>query len=247
MQHRPACESKRAHTCKPSAVFSPNARAILPPAAQVQLLDETVRYFLGCIKWFELRPRVDSHGSVSVGGDSRSGNNGQDELVLHRQGNQIFSGDDCEHEHEPCNVVAICGKIRTGKSYLMNALLDNSSVFGVSAQPVSFTRGVHVSATLHPCSAFGATKREHPRLAFCDMEGQGDRGLKYDVKLITPLLVVSKVVILNVLCPNGASSVPPTAHFVPTLAPPLAPPLALPRAGPAKVEILENLGIMMRA
>ena len=40
-------------------------------------------------------------------------------------------------------------------------------------------------------------------MAYCDMEGQGDQGVRYDIKLATPMLLLSQVLILMIVCPNG--------------------------------------------
>jgi hypothetical protein len=101
------------------------------------------------------------------------------------------------------NPVMVSGKLRTGKSYLMNALSD-SNAFGVSAQARSFTQGVHICDRLVPCSTFGGPE-DGPKLAFVDAEGQADKGKSYDIKLATPLLLVSKVIIMNEVCPIGPS------------------------------------------
>jgi len=42
-------------------------------------------------------------------------------------------------------------------------------------------------------------------LVFADLEGQADKGSSYDIKLSIPVLLISKVVLLNVLCPIGPS------------------------------------------
>lgn len=115
------------------------------------------------------------------------------------------------------NPVMISGKLRTGKSYLMNALSD-SQAFGVSSQARSFTQGVHVCDRLAPCTQFGGPE-DGPQLAFLDAEGQADKGKSYDIKMATPLLLVSKVIIMNEICPTG----------------------------PSKEDILRTLEIMMRA
>jgi len=101
------------------------------------------------------------------------------------------------------NAVMISGKLRTGKSYLMNAL-SNSQAFGVSSQARSFTQGVHICDRLAPCTMFGGPE-DGPSLAFVDAEGQADKGKSYDIKLATPLLLVSKVIIMNEICPTGPS------------------------------------------
>lgn len=101
------------------------------------------------------------------------------------------------------NPVMVTGKLRTGKSYLMNALSD-SQAFGVSSQARSFTQGVHICNRLVPCAFFGGPE-DGPKLAFADSEGQADKGKSYDIKLATPLLLVSKVIIMNEICPIGPS------------------------------------------
>mmetsp|Transcript_123077 Transcript_123077/g.217952 ORF Transcript_123077/g.217952 Transcript_123077/m.217952 type:complete len:900 (+) Transcript_123077:74-2773(+) len=123
-------------------------------------------------------------------------------------------------ERGDINTVMICGNVRTGKSYLMNALVDQP-VFGVSSQARSFTKGVWISPDLVALSQFDSrAKSSTPKLAFVDMEGQGDDGgIKQDVKLATPLLIMSKAVILNDIC----------------------------AAGPAKEDILGKLEVMMHA
>lgn len=177
----------------------------------------------------------------------------------------------------PVNLISICGKVRTGKSFLMNNLMERY-VFGVSSEADSFTQGVNLSSHLMCPKAFsksdcgkwvetslstgdllvdqqarmvvwktpprqavrgyiesvneeqvtlGDVERVTienpecgtPKLGFVDMEGQSDKGSKYDVKLATPLLLVSKVILVNVLA----------------------------CAGPAREDVLGMLGIMMAA
>ena len=81
----------------------------------------------------------------------------------------------------PLNVISVCGPLRIGKSYLMNSLLEMDSVFGVSSQIASFTRGIHLSSLLLPYSRLIPSEATEPRIAFCDMEGQDDMGLGYDI------------------------------------------------------------------
>ena len=118
----------------------------------------------------------------------------------------------------PLNVVAVCGEVGTGKSYLVNALLDEPGAFGVSPRTASFTLGVHVSSRLYAPTHLGC-RSDAPRLAVVDMEGQGDRDVSYDVKLASLALLVSKVMIVNVLCGER----------------------------PRREKILETLGLMMHA
>ena len=117
-----------------------------------------------------------------------------------RAGQAVLTSE--QHQHRPLNVVSVCGKLGTGKSYLMNALAPEP-VFGVSDQSTGFTQGIDVCSRLMPCSHFSGSVSEdgEPVIAFVDAEGQGDCGLQYDVKLACPCLLVSKVLILNVLCP----------------------------------------------
>ena len=91
------------------------------------------------------------------------------------------------------------GDLRTGKSYLMNALAKTTA-FGVSGQARSFTKGVHVA----PAQLLDT---DDAKVVFVDMEGQKDKGMSYDLKLATPILLVSKVVVLNLVCPTGPSKV----------------------------------------
>ncbi|CAK9008486.1 unnamed protein product [Durusdinium trenchii] len=98
----------------------------------------------------------------------------------------------------------VCGRLRTGKSYLMNCLLRHPC-FAVSSQARSFTKGVDLSSRLVDVEELGG-KKGGPRVAFADLEGQGDKGLAQDLKIATPLLIVSKVVLLMEVCPGGPSS-----------------------------------------
>ena len=96
---------------------------------------------------------------------------------------------------KPVNNVMIFGKIGEGKSFLMNRLAQED-VFGVSGQSKSFTQGVNVGPRLleHP-----AKPQEFPMISFSDAEGQGDgKGKGYELKLATPLLLTSKVAIMNI-------------------------------------------------
>eukprot|EP00928_Gymnodinium_smaydae_P037196 TRINITY_DN25863_c0_g2_i1.p1 TRINITY_DN25863_c0_g2~~TRINITY_DN25863_c0_g2_i1.p1 ORF type:complete len:1342 (-),score=166.03 TRINITY_DN25863_c0_g2_i1:240-4217(-) len=120
------------------------------------------------------------------------------QLEISPQAQSIFQG-----ANGYVNPVMICGRLRIGKSYLMNALLGRNC-FGVSGQARSFTKGINIAPELVAGSAFGAPA-DSPSVALLDLEGQGDKGLAQDVKLATPLLLVSKVVLLLELCPTGPS------------------------------------------
>mmetsp|Transcript_109002 Transcript_109002/g.351812 ORF Transcript_109002/g.351812 Transcript_109002/m.351812 type:complete len:402 (-) Transcript_109002:79-1284(-) len=119
-------------------------------------------------------------------------------LVIHSEASCALQA-----ESELVNPIMICGRLRTGKSYLMNALLD-AVAFEVSPQARPLTRGVDICANLIPGSHFGWSTGM-PKMVFLDVEGQGDKGLRHDVKLATPLLLISKVVILHEICPIGPS------------------------------------------
>ena len=109
-----------------------------------------------------------------------------------------------ESETGSVNCVAICGEVRTGKSYLMNALSRASDLFGVDHNIHSFTTGVDIAPRFYSLSEVdGAVPADAPRLLFCDCEGQDNHNMSFDLKLVTPLLLVCKVVIMNVLCGAG--------------------------------------------
>ena len=169
---------------------------------KVLKLDEDARRVLQSVKWFELR--ADEEKALRLAQERREFGIQftpavAETLHVHGTGNRIFEG-----APQPVNVVAICGKVRTGKSYLMNALAD-SQVFGVSARAKSFTRGVRVGSRLFtPRDGFRLAS-EAPDVAFVDMEGQGDKSIGYDVKLAKPLLLLTKVLLLNIICPHGPS------------------------------------------
>ena len=116
------------------------------------------------------------------------------------------------YRNEPLNVISVCGKLRTGKSYLMNSLME-ANIFGVSDRAKSFTEGAHLSSLIVPYSKLVPRASAQPRIAFVDMEGQSDKGQAYDIKLATPLLIVSKVVLLNVHCAAG----PPKEEILQTM------------------------------
>ncbi|CAE8615294.1 unnamed protein product [Polarella glacialis] len=68
----------------------------------------------------------------------------------------------------------------------------------------SFTRGVDLCPRLLAAEDLGG-QVGGPRIAFTDLEGQGDKGAAQDLKLATPLLLISKAVLLQELCPTGPS------------------------------------------
>ena len=94
----------------------------------------------------------------------------------------------------------VMGDLGTGKSTLVNALLQEPGCFGVSSRATAFTKGVDVT------EARNFDTCEH-KVVFADMEGRSDRGRAYDVKLATPVLLTAKAVVLNIVCPTRPSKV----------------------------------------
>ena len=175
-------EEAHEHLSKPDVLVT-NESDKEKQLPKILALNQTVRACLKSVKWFELQNEAGSNLN----------------LVVHKSGQQVFrKGGD-----EAVNVISICGTVGSGKSYLMNALLQEEGRFGVSSRITSFTHGVHVSPRLHPWSKLGddsATGKE-PLVACVDMEGQGQKtDLTYDVKLASPLLLLSKVVLFVVHC-----------------------------------------------
>ena len=100
------------------------------------------------------------------------------------------------------NLAMVMGRARTGKSFLMNKIMDESGFFKVRSGNIPCTVGVDVSPVASYEDHFGGGGRGGliggaRRVAFLDVEGQGDQGVSYDVVLAAPLLLVSKVVIFN--------------------------------------------------
>lgn len=134
------------------------------------------------------------------------------ELEIKPHANDVF-----REELGYINMVTVFGTVRTGKSYLLNAIIDKQ-IFGVSAQAESSTAGVEICRPISQLGGYGNSSSS-PKFVFVDMEGQGDKGISQDVKLLSPLLIISKAVVLNELC----------------------------AAGPPKDVILEKLEVMMYA
>lgn len=95
-------------------------------------------------------------------------------------------------------LVMIHGQAKTGKSFLMNKLMDQPGFFAVRGGNKPTTIGVDLSP-IKPYADFagGCDSAGVGKIAFVDVEGQGDKGVDYDVMLTAPLLLVSKVVIFN--------------------------------------------------
>eukprot|EP01038_Epipyxis_sp_PR26KG_P015826 gene15826-21440_t len=104
----------------------------------------------------------------------------------------------------PCNLISIFGRARQGKSFLMNCLAGETDVFRISNEKESCTQGIDISNKWLSLKEFSgidrgdAIKSESTiRVGFVDAEGQGDKDVSYDAKLICPILLVSKCIIFN--------------------------------------------------
>ncbi|KAH7481889.1 hypothetical protein KRP22_011148 [Phytophthora ramorum] len=106
----------------------------------------------------------------------------------------------------PINLISIFGAARQGKSFLMNLLADQQDLFKISNLREPCTQGVDLSGHFVPLSQFSgfngcppitpkASRNVH--VGFVDAEGQGDRDITYDSRLVSPVLLSSKVVIFN--------------------------------------------------
>ena len=92
-------------------------------------------------------------------------------------------------KHEFTNFVTILGPARQGKSFLMNCLIGED-VFGTADTMGTCTSGVEVANVVHRVGNKGCA-------LFVDTEGQGDNDVESDATLLTPVLLLSKVVLFN--------------------------------------------------
>ena len=123
----------------------------------------------------------------------------------------FISAEAAEQVFEPLgemlvNLISIFGAARQGKSFLMNLLADQQDLFKISNLREPCTQGVDLSGHLVPLSSFSGFNGCPPvasraskdiRIGFVDAEGQGDRDITYDSRLVSPVLLASKVVIFN--------------------------------------------------
>ena len=86
------------------------------------------------------------------------------------------------------NFVTITGPARQGKSFLMNSLMGNS-VFDVSHEMNACTIGVNVATV--------GQEVEGGYAFFVDTEGRGNQDDDNDITLLTPILLLSKVILFN--------------------------------------------------
>ena len=97
------------------------------------------------------------------------------------------------------SLIMVCGRARTGKSFLMNMLMEQPGFFTVRSGQDPTTVGADLSS-FKPYSDFAGSAGGcgvGGQVGFVDVEGQGDRGPKNDMMLAAPLLLVSKAVIFN--------------------------------------------------
>uniref|UniRef100_K3W7D1 Guanylate-binding protein N-terminal domain-containing protein n=1 Tax=Globisporangium ultimum (strain ATCC 200006 / CBS 805.95 / DAOM BR144) TaxID=431595 RepID=K3W7D1_GLOUD len=107
---------------------------------------------------------------------------------------------------EQINLISIFGAARQGKSFLMNLLADQQDLFKISNLREPCTQGVDLSGHFIPLSTFSALNGcpqvatqngKQIQIGFVDAEGQGDRDITYDSRLVSPVLLSSKTVIFN--------------------------------------------------
>ncbi|RHZ30114.1 hypothetical protein DYB37_011690 [Aphanomyces astaci] len=106
-------------------------------------------------------------------------------------------------ERHNVNLISIFGAARQGKSFLMNLLANQQDLFRISNEKEPCTQGVDLSSHFMPLESFsrinGCPPVSSPNMSigFVDAEGQGDRDITYDSRLVSPVLLASKVVIFN--------------------------------------------------
>lgn len=150
------------------------------------------------VKWLGM-------GRSAAAGHDDDDHRGNDRMFVHAEAaTQVLQplGD------QPINLISIFGAARQGKSFLMNLLADQQDLFKISNLREPCTQGVDLSghflplpkfSALNGCTGIPSSKSESQTLqiGFVDAEGQGDRDITYDSRLVSPVLLSSKVVIFN--------------------------------------------------
>eukprot|EP00966_Prymnesium_polylepis_P284137 6563910-Prymnesium_polylepis.1 len=93
------------------------------------------------------------------------------------------------------NLVTIFGAMRTGKSTMLNILANRDVFAAASDLGAPCTSGAHVSPVLD--GEFGGILDTD--IAFVDVEGHGENTNAYDIKLLSPLMLASRVIIFNIM------------------------------------------------
>jgi hypothetical protein len=154
-----------------------------------QNLKELAELGRGCVKWFEVDEKAKPVALTLYGG-SQAYPTGVVLDVLYEK-----------HGKAPCNILSIFGKARQGKSTLMNLLVGCDDLFKVSNRSAPCTKGVDLSLRTVNASVFAGSAEPSSsadvQVGFLDAEGMGDRDQSYDALLLTPVLLVSKVIIFN--------------------------------------------------
>jgi hypothetical protein len=152
-------------------------------------------------------PRGDTIAPLRPGGDEPT------ETWLHQKDGHIILGkgnDMLSQIPASVNLITIFGAARTGKSTLMSLLCGEQGLFRSSAGGESFTQGIMIANFFSSLEAFssqdggecvspysGSGEEGGLVVGFVDAEGQGDKGMKYDLKLTSAPLLLSNTVIFN--------------------------------------------------
>jgi hypothetical protein len=147
---------------------------------------------------------------------SEEGDEGKRELVVdHEKTSGLF-----DSMKGDALLVTVFGPARCGKSFLMNLLCGHRDLFEVAHGNLPCTQGVFISELFEDGATFrqraatvaagaaaargetaeamsGKAYALSATVSYVDVEGLGDKGKAYDVHLIAPLLLVSKVLMYN--------------------------------------------------
>ena len=149
---------------------------------------------------------------------SEEGAAGKRELIVdHDKTSNFF-----EAMYGDALLITVFGPARCGKSFLMNLLSGHKDLFEVAHGNLPCTQGVFISQqhedgakfrrradTMAVASAaargeeaahieaVGKAYASSATVSYVDVEGLGDKGKAYDVHLIAPLLLVSKILMYN--------------------------------------------------